>query len=224
MLKADGTDATAIVAANGGSDPIYVPDGKPEIVARIAEILLGYDYVGGVFVDDKYGSFPGTLPLSSIGLVGATTLPRPALVAAFKVFYLNPADLQTAVQIADTALQEGQGMHGGFGRDSTFNNMAAIGPDFKRRFVDRAPVGNADIAPTLARLMGLELGAGGQLRGRVLLEALADGPDAPAVKTDRLRSPAANGRQLLLEYQEVGPIRYLDQACIVAADQTAGCR
>jgi arylsulfatase A-like enzyme len=224
VFNADGTDAIAIVTANGGSDPIYVPDGKPEIVARIAEILLGYDYVGGVFVDDKYGRIPGTLPLSSIGLVGTTTRPRPALVAAFKVFYLNPADLQTAVQIADTALQEGQGMHGGFGRESTFNNMAAIGPDFKRRFADRAPVGNADIAPTLARLMGLELGAGGQLRGRVLLEALTDGPDAPAVKTDRLRSPAANGRQLLLEYQEVGQNRYLDQSCIVAAGQTAGCR
>jgi hypothetical protein len=27
-------------------------------------------------------------------------------------------------------------MHGSLGRDNTFNNMAAIGPDFKRGFVD----------------------------------------------------------------------------------------
>ena len=47
----------------------------PDARGRIAQILLGYDYVGGVFVDDKYGAIPGTLPLSGIGLVGATTLP-----------------------------------------------------------------------------------------------------------------------------------------------------
>jgi hypothetical protein len=35
------------------------------------------------------------------------------------------------VEIADTGLQQGQGMHGSFSRADTFNNMAAIGPDFK---------------------------------------------------------------------------------------------
>ena len=107
-----------------------------------------------MFVDDAFGNIPGTLPLSAIGLIGATTLPRPAIVVAFKVFYLNPDDLQTAVQIADTVLQEGQGMHGGLGRDSTYNNMAAIGPDFKQRFTDTAPASNADIAPTRSRASG----------------------------------------------------------------------
>ena len=225
VFKADGSDATAIVAANGGSDLIYVPDGRAETVTRIAELLLGYDYVGGVFVDDKYGRIPGTLPLSDVGLVGTTKLPRPAIVAAFKVFYVSPDDLQTAVQVADTALQEGQGMHGGFGRESTYNNMAAIGPDFKARFVDQAPVSNADIAPTLARMMGLELTSGGLLPGRVLLEAMSDGSAAPAVKTDAVRSPAANGRRTLLQYQEIGRERYFDYACVVPENQpTAKCR
>jgi arylsulfatase A-like enzyme len=225
VFKADGSDATAIVAANGGSDLIYVPDGKPDTVKRIVELLLAYDYVGGVFVDDKYDRIPGTVPLSDIGLVGATKLPRPAIVVAFKVFYLDPDDLQTAVQICDTGLQEGQGMHGGFGRDSTYNNMAAIGPDFKPRFVDQAPVSNADIAPTLARMMGLELTSEGPLAGRVLQEAMKDGPAAPAVRTELVRSPAASGRLTLLQYQELGRSRYFDYACIIPADQpAAGCR
>ena len=33
--------------------------------------------------------------------------------------------------------------------------MAAIGPDFKTGFADPAPVSNADIAPTLAHILGL---------------------------------------------------------------------
>ena len=37
-------------------------------------------------------------------------------------------------------------MHGAIGRDNTFNNMAAMGPDFKKHAVVRTPVSNADIA------------------------------------------------------------------------------
>jgi hypothetical protein len=148
-------------------------------------------------------------------------LPRPAIVVAFKVFYLDPDDLQTAVQISDTVLQEGQGMHGGLGRDSTYNNMAAIGPDFKQGFTDVAPASNADLAPTLAKLMGIDLKPRGTLRGRVLQEALIDGPAAPVVKTERLFSSVVNGRQTLLQYQEVSRTRYIRAACRVTPETRA---
>ena len=52
----------AIVAANGGSDLIYVPDRKAATVQRIIAFLTTLDYVGGIFVDDMYGAFPGALP------------------------------------------------------------------------------------------------------------------------------------------------------------------
>ena len=35
--------------------------------------------------------------------------------------------------------QHGQGDHGSLARANTFNNMAAIGPDFKKRFVSHSP-------------------------------------------------------------------------------------
>src|SRR5439155_4114567 len=133
---------------------------------------LTYDYVGGVFVDNAFGEVSGALPFSAIGLTGASRLPRPAVVVAFKVFQSDPADVQTAAQIADTVLREGQGMHGGLGRDSTYNNMAALGPDFKRHFVDDLPASNADIAQTLASAMGFTLNSRGKLQGRILDEAL----------------------------------------------------
>jgi hypothetical protein len=142
-------------------------------------------------------------------------VPRPAVVVAFKVFYLNPDDLQTAIQISDTVLQEGQGMHGGFGRDSTFNNMAALGPDFKPSTVDDAPMGNIDIAPTLAHVLGLPWTKAG-ISGRVLTEALAAGSGSTsAAPLQYLRSTAINGRQTLLIYQERDGVRYSTTGCFV---------
>ena len=216
VTSPEGRDARVIVAANGGSNLIYVPDGSADTVARVVELLNGYDYVGGVFVDDKYGPLPGTLPLSAINLAGSAKAPRPAIVVAFKVFYLAPDNLMTAIQVSDGAQQEGQGIHGGFGRDSTYNNMAAMGPDFKERFVDSLPVGNGDIAPTIAHLLGSDLRRG-RLTGRVLSEALRSGTaaDIPAMKY--LRSSPANGHQTLLVYQELDGVRYLDRACFAPA-------
>jgi arylsulfatase A-like enzyme len=221
--KIDGSDARVIVAANGGSDLVYVPDGSADTVQRVVDLLLTLDYVGAVFVDDKYPNVAGTLPLSAINLVGASKLPRPAIVVAFKTFYLDNANLQTAVQVSDTGYQEGQGMHGGFGRDQTFNNMAAMGPDFRVGYVDPVPVGNADITPTLARLMGLRMLPNGTLTGRVLSEALKRGPTTAVPVVQTLRSTAVNGRQTLLLFQEFGGVKYLDAACRVAIGQNT-CR
>jgi arylsulfatase A-like enzyme len=222
---ADSHDASLIVAANGGSDLIYVPRSDAELVKRVASGVLGYDYVDAVFVDDKYGSIDGTLPLSAVNLVGSSKMPRPAIVVAFRVFYFDPDNLLTAVQVSDGALQEGQGNHGGFGRESTYNNMAAIGPDFKARSVDRAPAGNGDIAPTVAHLIGADLPRG-PLSGRVLSEALASGPAPIAATVRYLRSSPRNGRQTMLVYQEHDGVRYLDKACLVtpATPDGAACR
>jgi hypothetical protein len=223
VLKPEGTDARVIVAAGGGSDLIYVPGSDSATIKRVVELLLSYDYVSGVFVDDGAGAIPGTLPLSAINLVGASKLPRPTIAVAFKVFYLNSADLQTAIQISDTVLQEGQGMHGGFGRDSTYNNMAAIGPDFKSRFTDPLPMGNGDIVPTLAKVMGLSLKPNGRLVGRVLTESLAEtAAPGSAAPLQYLRSTAVNGKQTVLIYREQNGVRYLDASCMVAPSTADG--
>jgi arylsulfatase A-like enzyme len=223
VKKADGSDAKAIVAANGGSDLIYVPDENPDTVRQIVGMLTTFDYVGAIFVDDQFGAAPGALPMSAIGLVGSSPLPRPAIVVGFKVFYLKSGNLQTAIQISDTSLQEGQGMHGGLGRDSTFNNMAAIGPDFRTKFLDNAPVSNADIAPTIAQILGFDLQANGKLKGRVIREALRGGNDKVRFSSRQIASTAANGWRTILLFQEMDGERYLDRACFVqTADAQQG--
>jgi arylsulfatase A-like enzyme len=221
VFKADASDATAIVAANGGSDLIYIPDNSAETAQRIVTALLKFDYVGNIFVDDRYGKLPGTLPLSLIDLVGSSLTPRPAIVVGLKTFYLNPGNLMQAVLVSDTSLQEGQGNHGGFGRECTWNNMAAIGPDFKPHSVDRAPVGNADIVPTLAKILGLQTRSKGKLRGRVIDEALTGQADAPAPKIKWVVSEPApeNSLRTVLFLEEYGGQKYFHSACMTSAEK-----
>jgi arylsulfatase A-like enzyme len=207
-------DARVLVASNGGSDLIYIQRADRALVRRVAEFLIQQDYIGGIFADSRFGTIPGALPLSAIGLEGRSRMPRPALVVTFKSFLQVPGNLLSAVQIADTPLQEGQGMHGSLTRDNTFNNMAAIGPSFRKGFVDPLPAGNADIAPTLAHILGLTLPSHGKLKGRVLYEALmGTQPSRAEVRRRTLVSPrTSTGQATRLEYQQLGGQRYLDAA------------
>ena len=93
----------------------------------------------------------------------------PAIVVGFRTYDTVCGEpVRCSVEIADTALQKGQGMHGAFGRAETWNFMAAAGTGFKWGFVDRAPASNADVARTTAAILGLEFKDKGKLTGRVL--------------------------------------------------------
>jgi hypothetical protein len=221
---ASPSDAQVVVAANGGSDLIYIPGHDSELLRRIVAFLSQQDYVGAIFVDSTYGELPGTLPLTAIELEGSAQLPLPAIAVSFKTFPTDAANpLMNAVQIADTALQEGQGMHGSFGRDNTFTNMAAIGPDFKRGYVDRAPVSNADIARTIAHILGLRLPDNGKLKGRVLTEALAGGPhEIRFLRKVLVSREAASDKSTVLVYQQQGKQKYFDRACFIDASRMRG--
>ena len=225
----DHLDAKVIVSVSGGTDLVYVAGHDRAMARKIVEFLGAQDYSGALFVDPAFGSIPGTLPLSAVALEGSAWMPRPSIVVTFKTFELTPGDPLSGVQVSDTTLQEGQGMHGGFGRDSTFNNMAAAGPDFKQGFDDHLPASNADIAPTLARVLGLQLPATGRLRGRVLSEALTGSPDSAAkVHAGKLAATAtASGRATILEYQDFEGRKYFDTACLVSAPtsgSTVSCK
>jgi arylsulfatase A-like enzyme len=180
-------DARLITFANGGSEAIYFPNAKIEngrasaSDVALAREVIGYlskqKYVGALFVDaDVYGPMPGALSLADIGLKGSAQTPVPAIIVSFATFSMDPANpLYTGVEIADTGLDHSQGIHGTFARFDTFNNMIAIGPDFKKGLRDSDPVSNADIAPTLAATLGIELPSKGKLKGRIIEEALANG-------------------------------------------------
>jgi len=229
LLGKDAGAPLVTVAGNGGSDLIYLLNRADEsatvlrdrkaLMLKIVDALLQQDYVSGIFVDDSLGELlgvtpPGTLPISAIQLKGDARTPVPSIVVNFRSFDTGcGTPTACGVEIADTGLQQGQGMHGSFSRADTYNTMAAIGPDFKTKFTDIVPVGNADIAPTLARILNLNLPARGNLVGRVMEEAIVNQPDRiPFDKLEVVSQPTATGLKTILKYQSVGATRYFDVA------------
>jgi len=212
VLGKDPSKPDVVVATNGGSDLIYLPNKDKKLAARTIKALLAQDYISGLFVDDALGSFPGTLPMSALSLKGQARTPTPAIVVNFRSYASGCAEPTTcSVQVADTVLRQGQGMHGSFSRGDTMNFMAATGPSFKAGFVDPLPVSNADVGFTAAHLLGLTPSNKGSLVGRVMTEAMPDGA-TPKATASVLRSKPANGLRTVLAFQRVGDQRYFDAA------------
>src|SRR5712671_731156 len=159
VLGQDPLKPDLVVATNGGSGLIYLPNRDKKLAERTIQALLEQDYVSGLFVDDSLGRFPGTLPMSQLGLKGKAVTPTPSIVVNFRSYVAGCEEpTNCSVEVADTVLRQGQVMHGSFGRGDTMNFMAAIGPDFKAGYVDALPVSNADVGMTIAQLLGLHSG------------------------------------------------------------------
>jgi arylsulfatase A-like enzyme len=213
VLGQDPAKPDLVVATNGGSDLIYLPNKDRKLAGRTVKALLEQDYVSGLFVDDNLGRFPGTLPMSQLGLKGKAVTPNPSIVVNFRS-YVAGCDEPTncSVEVADTGLRQGQGMHGNFGRGDTMNFMAAIGPDFKAGYVDALPVSNADVGTTAARLLGLTQKPKGNLIGRVMSEAIPNGATPQAFAGTVKSQASANGLRTVLNFQRVLTQRYFDVA------------
>jgi len=243
LVGEDAEHPDVVVVANGGSDLIYLPTEpikwqrdaqRPhparsaserqrdrQLAERVVRALLKHDYVSGIFVDtSRFGPLPRTLSLNDIGLAGKGLTPRPDIVVSFASKPIPGCQLGPSLcaeEVADTALIEGQGMHGSFSRADTWSFMAARGPDFRRGFPDPLPASNADIGMTIAHILGLSPASKGKLVGRVLTEALSR-----AVSTDVLPTvtyavipPEADRRdplQTLLKTQTVDGHVYYDVA------------
>ncbi len=213
LIGGDKNNPKVVVAANGGSDLIYLPDGDKDLAKRVIETLLTQDYVSGIFVDRKLGTFAGTLTLDDIALEGGALTPHPAIVISFRSFDTVCGEpVRCAAEVADTGLQEGQGMHGSFSRADTWNFMAMQGPDFKSHFVDPAPASNADVGRTIANVMQFDTTDQGKLVGRVLAETLLDGATPNVTGCVVTSEPAPNGLVTVLDVQMVGETRYFDAA------------
>jgi predicted AlkP superfamily pyrophosphatase or phosphodiesterase len=120
---------------------------------------------------------------------------------------------------ASEALTTGMGGHGAVGRRELHNFCAVVGPDFHRRWVDRYPTGNTDVAPTIAYVLGLPREQAGVVRvakGRIMAEALSHGRHRYAISvavtmTARLDLPRSE-IDTELRFTQIGDHRYLDDA------------
>jgi arylsulfatase A-like enzyme len=192
-LPADAT----VIAANGGSDYLYLPDGDAGRLARIVKLLQSRKEYGAIFVksrfcsDDRCTNLPGTLPMSLVRLESTSTS-TPDVVVSFA--YDASAMTRINQGLPGTeyeSMQNNWGMHGSFSPRDVHNTLIATGPDFKAGFKDPLPTGNVDVAPTVAHLLGLSLP---QADGRVLHEALLrDRTAKPTVSRQTIYSTTAQG-------------------------------
>lgn len=210
----------AILVSNGNTEFIYVPEGpnRRAIASKLIAKLATAPYTGGLFVNDavidgKPGDFAGAVPMSQINMIGSSKVPQPTIILALRSFVAKGCtlgELLCAVELSDTSLATGHGNHGSFSRADTRNFMAAIGPDFKTGAQVSSPVGNMDVAPTAAKLLGISLNGPGTLTGRVMEEALKDGKPVK-VEMRTIASPkTADGLQTVVKTQVVGNTHYLD--------------
>lgn len=101
--------------------------------------------------------------------------------------------------------------HGGMSPWVIRNTLILWGPDFKRGVTIRTAAGSVDIAPTILALKGIS--GGESLDGRVLAEALRDGPDEEQVpsETKVLRTETVGRYRAAVQITDVGRHRYIDK-------------
>jgi arylsulfatase A-like enzyme len=173
-----------------------LPDGSPDIVvtegalnfragadaARVRAIvamLQRRPEVGAIFTRPRpgggvEGTAPGTLSFE----VARWNHPRSAeiLVSANWNAEKNEAGY------AGTTTDSGVAGHGASSPYDVHSTLIAAGPDIREHAISDAPTSNADLAPTLLRLLGLKVPA--TMTGRVIEEALRNGPAIASVTVE----------------------------------------
>lgn len=154
-----------VIASNGGTEYLYQPEHDAALVRRTVRFLQSRQYIGAIFVARRYGDIPGTLPAEDVHLENATRGPDIILSYAWDADAVIQGFRGT--EYATQANERGE--HGSFSPIDVHNTLVADGPGFQQQFIDPLPSGNVDVAPTIARLLGLSLP---KAQGRVLHEAL----------------------------------------------------
>src|SRR5437879_8075422 len=159
-----------VVAANAGSDYLFVPDGDPNTVKAAVVSLQSRLQFGAIFVSDRYGDVPGTLPMSLIHTETPASGRGPDIIVSFRFDENVAVAGRPGISYASSVNRRGD--HGSFSPTDTHITLMAHGPDFTSGLYDTLPTANVDIAPTVARILALNMP---DLQGRIPEEALQGG-------------------------------------------------
>jgi arylsulfatase A-like enzyme len=166
------------VAANGGAALFYMRDSDPGALEQLTGWLVAQPWTGALVAGRPEGAALGLLPGHLLGVAG----PRaPDVVLSFRWDSTGTANgFAGRVDSAEGA--PGLGTHGSGSPHELRCVLVAHGPSFRHGAVSELPSGNADIAPTVLRLLGVTTEA--PLDGRPLVEALRSAADpAPEAST-----------------------------------------
>ena len=199
-----------VLGTNGASVLFWVPDRNTDAVDQLAEWLMRQPWCGAITVPSAHGGIEGTLPTRLVGQEGERS---PDLTMSFT--WDSESNVVGVPGLAHTAGQPvGQGDHGSLSKHEMRNTLIAGGPSFKSGIRVGSPTGNVDLAPTALRILSLP--GGESMDGRVLEEALVDGPDPDSVElnTETFRAERELGHAKYrqeITISSVGRTTYVDQ-------------
>jgi arylsulfatase A-like enzyme len=186
-LADSGATPEVVLASSGQAVALHVAGRQGDRVERIARFLLTRDWAGALFTaarapGDPRGVVEGTFSLGLAHLANPERSPDILLTFPWtsraNAFGVAGADLACVSGGAQLFASD----HGSMSPWNVRNTLIAWGPHFKRSVKSWVPAGNVDVAPTVLALLGVGERAG--MEGRVLREALADGPDPEHVPVD----------------------------------------
>jgi arylsulfatase A-like enzyme len=202
-----------------------MPDGSPDLVvaegaihfragadpARVAAIVAALQRrpeVGAVFTRPRPGGGPeGVVPGTLSFEVARWNHARAGEILAEG----NWSREINAAGYAGSTTQSGVAGHGASSPFDVHSTLIAAGPDFREHAVSNVPTSNADLAPTLLRLCGLDVPS--TMTGRVIEEGFRNGPEPASVRivtsTETVKTPDG-GYELSAHITAAGPYRYLD--------------
>jgi arylsulfatase A-like enzyme len=140
-----------VVAANAGSDYLFVPDANIETVKAAVVSLQSRLLFGAIFVSDKYGEIAGTLPMSLIKTETSGNGRAPDIIVSFTYDENVAVAGKPGVSYASSVNRRGD--HGSFSPTDTHISLMASGPDFASGLHNTLPTSNVDVAPTVARIL-----------------------------------------------------------------------
>jgi arylsulfatase A-like enzyme len=213
-LKAAPDSSDVVLASSGQAVAVHVEGHDRERLARLARFIQAQEWGGVIFSaprapGDAHGVVEGTFSLELIHVGGERapdllfTFPWTSEPNAFGVRGRDRASVSFGARLYASD-------HGSMSPWNVRNTLVAWGPDFKRGVAVRAPAGSVDVAPTILALLGLDTAG---CDGRVLHEALVDGPDPERVGVvTHLHTVQAGAYRAALQISEVDGRRYVDKS------------
>ncbi len=211
-LKASADSADVVLASSGQAVTLHVEGGDEDRIARLARFVQSQDWGGVVFADgvpgDPLGRVEGTFSLELIHLAsrerGADLLFTFPWTSGRNAFGVPGTDLANVTGGSAPYASD----HGSMSPWNVRNTFLAWGVDFKRQATVRAPVGNADLTPTILALLGM--GECDGLDGRILAEALEAGAAEEALVKTRVHTAEAGAYRAAIQVTDADGHRYVD--------------
>ena len=209
-----------VIASSGQSVALHVKGRDPVKIKALVEFLQKRTWAGVVFTAKgagaaHEGAVAGTFALEFVHLGGNERSPDIVFTfpwsSARNRHGVPGTDYVMLANGATRPLDTAAANHGGMSPWTVKNTMLAWGPDFKRGARVRTPSANVDVTATILHLLGHP--KANALDGRVLREALVNGPDEEqaAIETRTLRV-TSGAYKAALQVTETAGKRYLDKS------------